>query len=506
MRYDATQKYHEFLKAITQHSADGIMAFSESGTIILANAAVSSILGYDNGEMEGLNIQCILGSDHVDGPTLCRLFDQFEPDGDHMPPLTLKACQKGGGEIPIEIAVGNAVLTDGEKVYVASCRDITERLQIEGQLKSQAEVIRQMSDGMIVSDSNFQITECNHAIAKMLGVKSSELLGRAVYDFIQLETPDLIDREEIRQIAMAEGRWNGIVDFINVRGEKIKADVAVFPINAAFGEATVFASVIRDVTERVEAEERINQTQKIEALGRLAGGVAHDINNLLFPIFLNLEAALGDLQGREDLGGVCEDLKDSMEACLKIKTMVQNILMFSRKNSMDLQQIDVSEETREAWKLAKLIVPSSVECSVEIEPECGLFQGNSVQFSQIMLNLVSNAVSALDNGIGRLEVRLKPVNGGTIPGPKYYKLRQDEAVELSIRDTGCGISSTHVDKIFDPFYTTKGVGEGTGLGLTEVAGIVKSLNGAIDVSTCPGEGTEFKIYLPVTRQKAVQNA
>lgn len=500
MRYDATQKYHEFLKAITQHAADGIMAFAHTGQITLANEVIGHIFGYDRAELEGMNIRTLLGGEHVDGSALCRLFDRFDPDGEHMPPLMLKGNHRTGVQVPIEIAVGSTVLTDGERVYVASCRDVSERLKVESQLKSQSEIIRQMSDGMVVMDEDLRVTECNRAAAKIVGMRRSEILGHQMHALLDFHASDDTAPQKVLDVARGKGRWNGIIEFTNKTGKDIKSDVAIFPISDIYGASTMFAAVIRDVTKRIAAEERISKTQQIEALGRLAGGVAHDVNNLLFPIFLNLESVYSGLEDKEGFDEAREDLSDAMEACQKIKAMIQNILLFSRKNSMDANELDISEEMTNAWNLSRMVVPSSVECNVSIERDCGSFRANSVQFSQVVLNLVSNAVAAMDGVVGKLGVSLKRTDARHIPNPKYYKLRQNEIVEIRIADNGLGIAEEHLDKIFNPFFTTKEVGKGTGLGLTEVTGIVKALCGAIDVRSEVGKGTEFIIYLPVRAQ------
>ncbi len=502
MAFSATQKYHEFLSAVTHYAADGIVAFAHDGKIILANKALTEIFGYEAGELDGANVSCLLERNALNSGILQYIHDQLVGGIDNIPPFTLSGLKKSGKKVPLEMAVGRAELSGGEIVYIANCRDISERLVIEGRLWRQAEIISQMHDGIVVTDKDFRITECNAAISLMAAIRHEKVIGEDITKIFDVAFPHGVGPADIREAVLSKGKWNDIVGLTNCRKKHFKADVVVFPMLDAHVSDISLAFVVRDVTARLETENRLVQTQKIEALGRLAGGVAHDVNNLLFPIFLNLEAALEEIEPYDDLKQVGEDIQESMDACMKIKTMIQQILHFSRQNAIETEELDISGGISDAWSLAKMIVPSSIEQKVNIEPNCGTITVNSVQLSQLLLNLVSNAVAAMNDQNGTLQVSLKRVNRREINKPKYYDLQHDELAVLSVSDSGKGIAIKHRRNIFDPFFTTKEVGQGTGLGLTEVAGIVQSLKGAIDLSSTVGEGTTFQIYLPVCCDQA----
>lgn len=501
MRYDATRKYHEFLGAVTSHAAEGILAFDGAGQVILSNPAVDKIFGYFPSKVEGENLATLLSEEDLDTDQWANIFRHLEEDGVPHSPAGFSGRAKDGSIVPIEIAVGKAVLTDGEVVYIANCRDITSRLKVESKLRKQAEIIAQMQDGLLVVGEDRQIRECNPILAAAIGSPREEIIGCQISELVDLRFDQGVEPDRILQETASKGNWHGVVDVINRQGREIKADVLIFPVVEPDG-TTVFSLIVRDITARYEAETRIAQTQKIEALGRLAGGVAHDINNLLFPIFMNLESALEAVGEHGALQDAYEEIQESMQACTKMKVMLQHILHFSRKNSVDTEEMDVSAVVQEAWGLAKMLVPSSVRKKVEIDENCGTVVANPVQLSQMVLNLVSNAVAAMDGGNGEIHLKLTRTIPTTDQLGKYYKIDRRPVAELVIADTGCGIDKKHIKKIFDPFFTTKEVGQGTGLGLTEVAGIVRTLRGGMDVSSTPGQGTTFRVFLPL-KEKAL---
>jgi len=182
---------------------------------------------------------------------------------------------------------------------------------------------------------------------------------------------------------------------------------------------------------------------------------------------------------------------------MKIKDMIGHILHFSRGSSVKKQLLDVSEVFDDAWKLTRMIVPSSFKVEVDIQESCGAVLANSVQLSQILLNLVSNAVDAHDGSTGEIEVDLSRARGKSDKQPLYYRLSDREYAILRVTDAGTGIAPDVLRQIFDPFFTTKDVGQGTGLGLSEVAGIMRDVGGAIDIESTLGKGTSFLLYFPL---------
>lgn len=497
VRYSAMQKYHEFLRAVTEHAADGILAFGRDGTVILANRAVANLFGLPEKVIEGRRVSSILEELTTDAAGLQRLAEALETE-ENKAPIEISARRADGSMIQCEVAIGMAQLSDGETIFIANCRDVRDRRAIEDRLRRLARIIDQMKDGVLVLDSTFTVIESNQAMERFATVDCDMLFGCPATVVLDIAFPPEVNWAVICAAALREGFWNQVVDIRCHTGETIKVDMAVYPLWNLERDVIAYAAAFRDVTARLEAENRIIQTQKIEALGRLAGGVAHDVNNLLFPIFLNLESALDHIRQLPDMEDTCEELQESMDACLKIKSMIQQILHYSRKNAVDVEPLDISSAITDAWSLARMLVPSSAEKDVHIEANCGQLTANSVQISQILLNLVSNSVAALDGGMGLIRLSLTRSHSREIGRPQYYAVPDGDIAIIALEDNGAGIDDVHLARIFEPFFTTKDVGKGTGLGLTEVAGIIKSLSGAISVFSERGKGTRFEIYLPVS--------
>jgi len=501
VQYSATAKYHEFLSAITQHAAEGILAYSAGGKIILANNAVSLIFDSDPKNIEGSNIVDLFAQGGRQGAIVEQLFQKSE--GGEQSSLEFEIVRRNGVIVPLDIVVGHATLSDGESVFIANCRDITTQKKTAKRLTRQAEIINQMHDVVVVADRDLEITFCNKAMEVMAARTRDQMLGKTIHDVVHLVLPNGLEAADVKKIAATEGRWNGVSDVTNHEGKVMKADVVLFPMRDSDGQIEYFIFVIRDISDRLEADKRIQETQRIESLGRLAGGVAHDINNLLFPIFLNLEDAVDSIKEGNDLDDACEKVQASMDACMKIKKMIEQIMHFSRGSSAGRESLEMTEVLEDAWKLTKMIVPSSQKTIVTFQDDCGTVFGNSVQISQILLNLISNSVAAQDHGPGTITVSMVRAKSGDLRQPRYYQLKDQDYAVLTVTDTGSGIPNDIIDQVFDPFFTTKSVGEGTGLGLTEVAGIMSDFGGAIDVESKVDEGTSFFLYFPVTDKQDI---
>ena len=501
VKYSATAKYHEFLGAITQHAAEGMLVYSTAGQIILANQAVSDLFGYSAAELEGTNLARWIPDNSEKSEILSSFFSKTTRENTS---FNINIPSENGAFRSIDIMVGQTTLSDGEKIFIANCRDITNQREVALQLEQQAEILRLMHDAVVVADKEFKILSCNTALEKIVGKDKDAIIGQDIYSIIDVKLPAGVLPETPRRIAVEEGRWHGVVEMTAGDGHLITADVLLFPKRDQNGEIECFISVVRDVSDRVEADRRIQETQRIESLGRLAGGVAHDINNLLFPILLNLEDAIDAIKEDDEPDEAIERISTSMDACLKIKRMIEQILHFSRDNASGQDMLNVSATFADAWDLVKMIIPTSVEVSVDISEDCGSFIGNPVQVSQVLLNLISNAIGAMEQAPGKLTCTLTHANIASLPSPRFYKLKHPEYAVLSVTDTGSGIAEDIMDNIFDPFFTTKSVGEGTGLGLTEVVGIIRELDGAIDIVSEVNKGTNFTLYMPVNNSEQLK--
>ncbi|MCP4671871.1 MAG: response regulator, partial [Desulfobacula sp.] len=253
---------------------------------------------------------------------------------------------------------------------------------------------------------------------------------------------------------------------------------------------------LKDITGRKEMETHLQQTQKMESIGTLAGGIAHDFNNILFPVLGHTEMLLQDIP--ED-NPIHNNLKKIYAGANRAKELVKQILTFSRQKPSELRLIKIQPLIKEALKLIRATIPTTIDIKHDIQSDCGMIKADPTQIHQIVMNLTTNAYHAMEETGGRLQVNLKEVNF-----KEHDLINPDMAPGkfacLTVADTGAGIDEELTDKIFDPFFTTKEVGKGTGMGLSVVHGIVKSMNGVISVYSEPDKRTEFNVYFPIQKK------
>jgi len=370
--------------------------------------------------------------------------------------------------------------------------DITERRQAEEQLTLFRRFAEASGQGLGWADLDGTIRYANPALCRILEEpRAGDVMGRSVLSYYDDQTRRSI-QQEILPAVLADGYWSGEVELRGTKGRVTPTIHGLFLLRDSDGEARHFANVITDITRETELEKQLRQAQKMEAIGTLAGGIAHDFNNILTPIAGYTEMAMDDLT---ESSPVRASLEEVLAASERAVDLVRQILAFSRQGDHERRQIRMIPVVKEALKLLRASLPAMIEIDLDIRARADAVLADPTQIHQVVMNLCMNASHAMRETGGKLTVAMSDfVPEGDEGSPCKS---QGLHVRLSVSDTGHGISPDVLERIFDPYFTTKEQGEGTGLGLSVVHGIVESHGGAITVESTVGEGTTSQVLLPV---------
>lgn len=382
-----------------------------------------------------------------------------------------------------------------------ACSDLTERRDAEDKLRASEALLRSVfesvNDAIITIDARGRVISCNPATSRLFGYAEAELVDTNISLLMPSSDGALHDRYLTKAAdheALVVGRGRDLAGR--------RKDGSEFPIEVSVarflrGEAVHFTGVIRDITARKKLEDQFRQAHKMEAFGQLAGGVAHDFNNLL-TVILGESEYLG-AQTPSLSAAARESLHEIHEAGQRAAGLTRQLLAFSRKTVLEPKFVDVNQVVRDTEKMLKRLIGEDILVSTVLAHHLEHVHVDPTQLSQVLMNLAVNSRDAMPSG-GRFQIltehaTLTSQHGGLPPG---------DYVRLVVRDNGSGMPPDVASRVFQPFFTTKAVGKGTGLGLAVVHGIVTQSGGAIEVSSEEGEGTTFEILLPMTHAPAVR--
>lgn len=480
----------------------GMALVAETGTIAMANPLLATTFGYSVSELIGQSIEQLIPEAARDRHRAAR--SHYGHQGEHrqMAGRSLVGRHRDGHEVPVEVGL-NPISLNGRHYVVASVLDVGPRREVERALAERELRLRTLLDNARVSITVLTpdgvILEVNRFILDLLGRTQDEMLGHHIKEF---QLPDQADkgvadyREQVKQGAGE----NRDVQLLKADGTVALMDFSVVRVH--YGDEDLVLTIGRDVTSERQMERQLHMAQRMEAVGRLAGGVAHDFNNLLTAI-----QGYGEML-REDLPAdtaLREDVEEILRATGRATGLTRQLLAFSRQQVLQPRVLDLNELVAGTEKMLRRLIGEDIRFVVHPASGGALVKADPGQIEQVVMNLAVNARDAMPKGgtfaMETAEVELDATYAGLHPPvvPGSY-------VMLAVTDTGVGMSKETQAKIFEPFFTTKEPGKGTGLGLATVYGIVKQSGGYIWVYSELDKGTTFRIYFPKVMGEAETSA
>ena len=394
---------------------------------------------------------------------------------------------------------------DGTIEELTTVVDITERKLAEQKLRQLAVIVESSGDAIISKTLDGIITSWNRGAENLFGYAAAETIGQSM---LMLFPAERLNEEQdiLARIARGETVDHFETERVRKDGKHIRISTTISPLLDSHGKIVGASKIARDITRQHQLEEQLRQSQKMEAIGQLAGGVAHDFNNILAVIQMQLELAkIEGSFGPEQM----ECLDEIQIAANRAANLTRQLLLFSRRNKLQPRALDLSDSITSMTKMLRRILGEDILMHFKFASQPLLIHADPGMVDQVVMNLAINSRDAMPNG-GDLFIETTTVELDELAARQSPRARPGSFVCLTMTDTGSGIPDEILPRIFEPFFTTKGVGKGTGLGLATVFGIVAQHHGWVDVFSEVGQGTTFRIFFPrltgaSSRQESVKS-
>ncbi len=480
----------ELAITLFEESADALFLFDpDTETILDVNPLAERLSGFAYPELLTLTATYLFRSP-IHG-NLNRLRKAFQTTGlFHSQEDFLLRHKKDGAWVPVNLSVTRLHSRD-RTLGLITARDISERHRLEEKLLRLAAIVQSSDDAIVGEGLDDTVTSWNPAAERLYGYPAEEILAQPVSLLVppgqQARLRDCLDRLRRGEPVPScdeVGRCKG--------GKTVPVSVTRSAIQDRRGQVVGTASFHRNISDRLRLEEQLRQSQKLEAIGQLAGGVAHDFNNLL--TIINGYSQI--LLNRPDLDGGARSLVEQiLRAGERSASLTSQLLTFSRRQVLEPKKLNLNERVRTLERVLRSLIGEHVTLATILDPDLGHVKADPGQIEQVLINLAVNARDAMPGG-GTVTIETASVDLDEAYAAGHPQVWPGRYVLLAVRDTGTGMDEKTRARIFEPFFTTKEVGKGTGLGLAVVHGVVVQSGGHIVVDSEPGRGTSFRIYFP----------
>jgi PAS domain S-box-containing protein len=473
----------------------GYFSFDRNGVITEANLTGASLVGIERSRLVGKPFSLFVSRQHRDTFFTHRRKTQKTGRTER---CELLVQRKDGSLVPVLMESVTAADKAGNVIIRSAVMDITEaRDELEQrvrerteELRRQAELLELSHEAILVRDLDNRIIFWSRGASETYGWTKAEALGNVAHVLLKIESSLF---EDLTAGLMEKGRWEGE----QVHTRKDGAQITILSRQALQRDETsrpiAIFEINIDVTSERGLEEHLRQAQKMEAIGTLAGGIAHDFNNMLAVIIGNAELALDDISGNE---GPVRNIEQILKASGRARDLVKQILTFSPKKEQEKNALHLTPLVEETCKLLRSSLPGAVRMKLDLRAASDTVIGDPTQLQQVLMNLCTNAAHAMRERGGILLISLADVACTRPDKMPEADMTPGIYVKLGVKDTGTGMAENVQKRMFEPFFTTKETGQGTGMGLAVVYGVVKDHGGAISVQSKMGEGSTFTIFLP----------